>query len=69
MLNVLYSRKGAKRYCSLLSHLRVIPAKAGVNTPSAKAGGFMLPLKAGSIGHSADYPLSLGEGWGEGIPP
>ena len=26
-----------------------------VNTPPAKAGGFELRLKAGSIGHSADY--------------
>ncbi len=26
-----------------------------VNTPPAKAGGFRLRLKAGSIGHSADY--------------
>jgi len=40
-----------------------------VNTPPAKAGGFGLRLKAGSIGHSADYhSLSHpGEGWGEGI--
>ena len=29
-----------------------------VNTPPPKAGGFGLRLKAGSIGHSADYPLS-----------
>jgi hypothetical protein len=26
-----------------------------VNTPPAKAGGFGLRLKAGSIGHAADY--------------
>jgi len=25
-----------------------------VNTPPAKAGGFELQLKAGSVGHSAD---------------
>jgi hypothetical protein len=43
--------------------------KKVVNTPPAKAGGFGLRLKAGSIGHSADYhSLSHpGEGWGEGI--
>jgi len=28
--------------------------KGSVNTPPAKAGGFGLRLKAGSIGHSAD---------------
>jgi len=37
-----------------------------VNTPPAKAGGFGLRLKAGSIGHAADYPLSLWEDLGEG---
>ncbi len=39
-----------------------------VNTPPAKAGGFGLRLKAGSIGHSADFlPLPKpGEGWSEG---
>ena len=36
------------------------------NTPPAKASGFGLRLKAGLIGHSADYPpLPQGEGWGE----
>jgi hypothetical protein len=35
----------------------------GVNTPPAKAGGFGLRLKTGSIGHSADSPpLPPGEG-------
>jgi hypothetical protein len=29
--------------------------QAHVNTPPAKAGGFELRLKAGSIGHAADY--------------
>jgi hypothetical protein len=29
--------------------------KDPVNTPPAKAGGFGLRLKAGSIGHPADY--------------
>ena len=32
------------------------PALVVVNTPPAKAGGFGLRLKAGSIGPSADYP-------------
>ena len=37
-----------------------------VNTPPAKAGRFGLRLKAGLIGHSANYPLlPQAEAWGE----
>jgi NAD(P)H-flavin reductase len=47
-------------------------AQASVNTPPAKAGGFSLRLKAGSVGHAADRgvpsPL-VGEGQGEGHEP
>ena len=41
---------------------------AHVNTPPAKAGGYGFRLKAGLIGHSADYPpFPQGEGWERGI--
>ena len=38
--------------------LTQIPADSSVNTPPDKAGGFRLRLEAGSIGRSADCPLS-----------
>ncbi len=40
--------------------MRVFLASSIVNTPPAKAGGFGLRLKAGSIGRATDYDRRLG---------
>jgi hypothetical protein len=41
-------------------HFALITDEECVNTPPAKAGGFGLRLKAGSIGHTADlHPLRV----------
>ncbi|MBL3600014.1 MAG: hypothetical protein JMN25_09105 [gamma proteobacterium endosymbiont of Lamellibrachia anaximandri] len=53
-LLVLLTRNGAGDINASFVNTETLE-QCDVNTPPAKAGGFGLRLKAGLIGHSADY--------------